>query len=214
MNSDTTVSFQFQLGSGVFTRGTHGIQHSKFFRRVGERFLDGLVIVLDLVGNGLPEVVTGLDKSEGQGNRQVGNGGGVRKDEFGILEEAFRQSLEMSLEQFVELFLGNHVVAVHSETNVSDGREAVENEFMSFVGTGTEAGTKHTSVLLSIVTTKQARKQTTKNVPWIQGCLTPVESKIDLSSLEGIRGIQLIPILGYIAKVPHDRGGLPNGHTL
>lgn len=180
----------------MFARGTHVIEHAKFFRRVGEGLLDGFVVFLDTAGYGRPEIGAGLDKGEGQGNGQVGNGGSVGIDKLGIFEEAIRQGFEVSFQQFGEFFLGHSVVAFHSENNVSDGRKAVmqqqDGEIREF---------RIETIGIHILTLYDYFY-----LPWIHGSLTPVESKIDLSSLERIGGIQLLTILGDVAEVPHDGG--------
>jgi hypothetical protein len=156
------------------------------------------MVVLDLLWDSLPELGAGLDKGESWGNGKVGNGWCIRKDELGVLEEAVDQNLEVGVLQLLELLLGECTVGNfvrHSKDNVSDCREAIES-------------------LMKTVRMRHVTRHTvihTDYSPWIHRSLTPVESKINLSSLEWVGWIQLVALLRRVAKVSHDSRGFPNG---
>ena len=55
---------------------------------------DAGLVVLDGLGDSLPELLAGLDEVEGGGDGKVGNGGGIRKAELCVLEVDVGENFE------------------------------------------------------------------------------------------------------------------------
>ena len=116
------------LGLGIVAfaipAGGHALEGIKVLLGTGEGLEDAGLVVLDGLGDGLPELLAGLDEVEGGGDGKVSDGGGVTEAELGVLEVDVGEDLEVLLLEGLELLLGLVGVDGHAEDAIADGGEA------------------------------------------------------------------------------------------
>mmetsp|Transcript_16238 Transcript_16238/g.46663 ORF Transcript_16238/g.46663 Transcript_16238/m.46663 type:complete len:249 (-) Transcript_16238:4-750(-) len=123
MNTKTN---SLRLGIVAFTipTGGHTLERIKVLLGTREGFEDAGLVVLNGLGDGLPELLPSLDEVEGRSDGKIGDGGGVAVAELGVLEVDVGQDLKVLLLQGLELLLGLVGVDGHAEDAVADAGDA------------------------------------------------------------------------------------------
>ena len=183
------------LGFGIVAfaipAGGHTLEGIKVLLGTGEGLEDAGLVVLDGLGDGLPELLAGLDEVEGGGDGKVGDGGGVTEAELGVLEVDVGEDLEVLLLEGLELLLGLVGVDGHAEDAVADGGEAGVEGGLAPVEDHVDAGTLEGVLGVELVAVGGDVAQ----VPHDGAGLPDGGGVVDLKSRADVAGVHLDELL-------------------
>ena len=183
------------LGFGIVAfaipAGGHTLEGIKVLLGTGEGLEDAGLVVLDGLGDGLPELLAGLDEVEGGGDGKVGDGGGVTEAELGVLEVDVGEDLEVLLLEGLELLLDLVGVDGHAEDAVADGGEAGVEGGLAPVEDHVDAGTLEGVLGVELVTVGGDVAQ----VPHDGAGLPDGGGVVDLKSRADVAGVHLDELL-------------------